>query len=205
MNNIIKISTIILSFLIIVFGVAYALKLPILEKILSGKILEIYQSVMARQYFPETIGQYKLFEDISIKVETKKRCNKIEDNPILKATGRTGDACMETFVAEYRTPMSSTTTDIIRVNLSRFTENKDMFELLIENSSDPDTLDGLAVFRLAPFELGWYPSSVFDLIVTQDGEAIVGTSSIKYEYAGTAIGENEVTRYFLSKYSPRKL
>lgn len=194
-------------FIVAGFSFAYMKNLPFIDPLLSSENRDKRKFDRVQSYFPETIENYKLFSLKDDKIEINERCNKIEDNPILKESGRTGDACMETFMGEYREPVVSTSS-IVRISLSRFTKAPEMFELLVEKTTSPEILNGKNVLRLTPLQLSWSPASMFDLIVTQESIRTVGTSSIgarfeKTESVATTTGNNAVTQYFLSKYSPR--
>lgn len=191
---------------IVYFGIAYVLEFPIADSLQLDQSMKKIESKRASKYFPDTIGEYSVSSESEQKVEIARMCNKIEDNDILKEIGRTGNACMETFTALYGKVVSSTiattTGKIVKVNLSRFTEAGDLLHLLVEKTTEIDILEGKKIFHTVPFRLGWSPASRFDLIITEEGESLVSstTSSIKYE--GKATGDNDVTRYFISKYPP---
>lgn len=193
---------------VVIFAVAYILNLPIIDPLLSDKAKEERVLQRVANNFPDAIGAYSLVDENGQKVKVLSDCHKIEDNTILRETGRTGDACMETFSALYGTVVSSTTatttSKVVSINLSRFTESADMLQLLVEKSTQSGTLNSKPIFHTTPFRLGWSPASKFDLIITEEGESAISstTSSIKYE--GTATGENEVTGYFISKYPPKR-
>ena len=207
-KKVILIAVSITVFVIAIFLIAYLSNLPIIDPLLSDNAKEERVLRRAANNFPNIIGTYSLVDEDGQKVRVLIDCHKIEDNAILRETGRTGDACMETFSALYGTVISSTTATttrkIVKVNLSRFTESADMLQLLVEKSTQPDTLNDKPVFRTAPFRLGWSPASKFDLIITEEGESAVSstTSSIKFE--GTATGDNDVTKHFISKYPPNQ-
>lgn len=162
----------------------------------------------ATEFFPDHIGKYSIVKTDGRGVEVLSNCNKIEDNPILKATGKTGDACMEIFSAVYTTVTSSTTATttnkIIKVNLSKFTKAADMLQLLLDKSTEPGLLDDKPIFHTTPFRLGWSPASGFDMILTVEGEYAVSSMATTTTYNGNADGNNEVTRYFIDKYPPKK-
>lgn len=191
---------------IVCIGTAYILGWSIVDSLQSNQSIKQIEIKRASKYFPDTIGEYSVSNEPEQKLKIVSSCNKIEDNNILKEMGRTGNACMETFTALYGKVISSTTatttSKIVKVNLSRFTEAGDLLHLLVEKTTKPNILADKAIFHTVPFRLGWSPASRFDLIITEEGESSVSstTSSIKYE--GIATGDNDVTRYFISKYPP---
>jgi hypothetical protein len=196
--------------IVIVLLVAYKINSPILSIFLPARLKAAYISAQLHRYFPETIDSYALstkYADIT----AKHVCNKIENNQILKEYGRTGDACMDTFSVEYRDQKnpSIATSSLVRLNASRFVKEPDIFEILIDKTALPYTLDGTQILRLTPTQIGWSPSSIFDFIVLQEGTITYGTSSDgapfeKIEYSATTTGDNAVTRHLISKYPPKK-
>lgn len=205
-KKIISVIVLISLLLIVCFGIAYALNLPTVDRFVPESARERIQLKRAQSYFPESIGTYKLFGESEKKVSIDSKCNKIEDNPILKVSGKTGDACMLTFVAEYREPVSVATSSIVRVSLSKFTKSADSLKSLVEKSTSPEALENKQVFRLSPIQIGWSPKLVFDMIVIQESYWVVGTSSIGTPFQKTTSsatnGNDAVTHYFLSKYAP---
>ncbi|MFA6404934.1 MAG: hypothetical protein WCW03_02965 [Candidatus Paceibacterota bacterium] len=193
-------------FVITCFAVGYVLKWQISDFLQSNESMKQIELKRASKYFPDTIGEYSVSNEPEQKIKIVSTCNKIENNNILKEMGRTGDACMETFTALYGKVISSitatTTSKIVKVNLSRFTEAGDLLHLLVEKTTEPDILDGKAIFHTVPFRLGWFPASRFDLIITDEGESLVSSTTSLIKYEGTATGDNDVTRYFISKYPP---
>ena len=193
-------------------GAAYALDLTVIDPLLSKENREAREQRRARALFPVSIGTYELKGGEAGTVDIMKRCNKIEDNPLLRETGRTGDACMTVIAGEYRETAGEAETasgtprkgKLVRVNLARFTEAGDILYLLLEKTTTPDALDGYRVFRLAPFELGWSPASRYDMIMTQEGAFEVSSTTESVTHAGTATGDNEVRKHFMQRYPPVK-
>lgn len=194
--------------LIIFFGISYILALPIIDSLLPKEIQEQQLQKRALRYFPLSIGDFKLVGESKQIIEVGEVCNKIENNDILKKTGKTGDACMKTFSVVYSkqisTTTATTTSKLVKVNTSTFTKAGDMLGLLIEESTTADILSGKTIFRTAPFRLGWSPNSVFDLIMIDEGQKMVSSTTIVTSFDGQAKGDNDVTQYFISKYPPKK-
>lgn len=206
--NIKKISIAIVALIIIIFVFAYISDSSIIDPLLSEGLKKERALKRAERYFPDTIGTYSLIPVVRSKekVEIRDSCYKIENNPILKATGKTGDVCMGITSATYSKIVASTTatttSTIQKVNLSLFTKSADMMKLLVEKSANPDTFEGKSVFRTAPFRLGWLPESKFNMIVVEEGTQTVSSTTITIRQEGQAIGDNDVFRYFISKYPP---
>jgi len=198
----------IIIILVISFVFAYTFNLSIVDSILPNKWRDKWIEQTATKYFPNLIGPYSLIDEVNNGVEVKNLCNKIENNIELKKTGRTGDVCVEIFTALYTTNISSTTSTttnkIVKVDLSRFTKSSDLLHILIEKTTTPDILNNQPIFRTAPFRLGWSPLSRFDVIMIDEGQSIVASTTIITEYEGIASGNNEVTQYFLHKYPSKK-
>jgi hypothetical protein len=202
MSNKIKIIIGVLVLILLAIVITYGVNPSVADRFLSEDYLKERKAMRIQNIFPEHIAEYALYGDKKDRISTKVVCNKIEDNPTLKETGRTGDACMETYVAEYRGP-SMSTTSLVHVNISKFTKASDMFHLLITKTTDSDTLDSKPIFRLKSTGLAWFPESKFDFIVIQEGVALVSTSTVTYKYLDHMVGTDAVTKYFISKYSPK--
>ncbi|MFA6295628.1 MAG: hypothetical protein WC666_04440 [Candidatus Paceibacterota bacterium] len=208
-KRIIKVISLIIIIVIAGFIFAYFSDLSIVDPILPSQLREQRILERAKGYFPNSIGAYSLIGEPDKKVEVKSLCNKIENNPILAKTGKTGDTCMETFSATYSMTISSTTatttSKLVRVDLSKFTKAVDSLKLLVEKTTNPDKLNGQVIFRTTvPFRLGWSPLAKFDLIMTDEGELAVTSTTRSMKFEGTALGNNDVAKYFMSKYPSGK-
>ena len=64
--------------------------------------------------------------------------------------------------------------------------------------TDPRFCTLCPIFRVEKAEIGWYPKSDFDIILTQEYYFQNGGN----DYSRTATGKNPVTKYFLEKYKP---
>ena len=201
---------IVAALVIVILAFFYFSNSPVLDPLLSKQLKEQRMLKRAAIYFPNSIGLYSIvpIPGSSVKIETKNMCNKMEDNPVLRETGRTGDACMEIFSATYgkvtASTTSTTTSKTVKVNLSKFTKSAEALKFLTTKSTLADTLDNQPIFRTVPFRLGWLPISDFDMILTEEGELIVSTSTISIKQEGRSLGDDEVTQYFISKYPSKK-
>jgi len=208
-NKIVIIILLVLAFLIVISAVGYTYNLSFIGKIVSEETRKKMDLKDAMRHFPDNINEYTLVTDNPGMIEVKNVCHNIEDNPILKNTGRTGEACMRTYVAEYviltgtTTNLSSgtTTRDSVRINLTKFTLANDLLHLLVDESSKNKKIEEGSMFQVAPFATGWKPiSSKFDLIVAQEGSAILGPTVKTYSFASTTDITKEPIQYFLQKY-----
>jgi hypothetical protein len=157
------------------------------------------------RYFPAEIGLYKLYRDDINKLELQNVCYKAENNPILQKLKKNGDVCVGTVTREYRTSYSSTTNHVVRVNLSTLTKNKDLFLIVLKETSTKDELFDFSTFHTSPFTIGWLPLNKFDLVVTQEGLFVYSATSTSHIFKGEAKGDNEVTKYFMNKYPSNKI
>lgn len=207
-RKLISITGSLVVFAVIICAVFYFLNLSILDSLLPDQLRESRELKRIKKYFPDSLGEYSLIGESEYKIEVLNSCHKIEDNFILKQTGKTGDACMETFSAVYGTVAASSTSiatsSIVKVSLSRFTKSADLLDLLVEKTTNSDIVNDQPVFRTAPFRLGWSPISSFDLIVTDEGQSVVTPVTNSTKYDGIASGNNEVMRYFISKYPSKR-
>lgn len=163
---------------------------------------ELQEAKRLRALFPDTIGDYTLYNRNADKVDIRSGCNMIEDHPDSKNLGISGEMCTKNATGEYR---KSADNKGIFIHLSTITKGKEIYLSLVEKMSKPDKLGEHNVFRMEKPEIGWIPASQFDLIVTQEGVYKIHENGVEqYMYPDEATGQNPVTQYFITQYAPAK-
>ncbi len=194
----IKIWLPIVIFLFLGVGVVYAYSNDLLNFniFLSEKERDAKELVQARNFFPNEIGNFRLSNG-SDDVRLEKRCEKIENNPDTANLDLKGEACSKTIVGKYE---GVSNLSVVYIHLTKFTKGVDIYRQLLERARR-DKIGNYDVMRIEKHEIAWYPESVYDFVVIQQGEkAVNGATGISYNKI--ADGANPITQYFLTQFPP---
>src|SRR3989344_241477 len=141
--------------------------------------------------FPQNINTYSLAD------------SRYED----KECVNNGDLCVEGNRAEYR---ASNSNKVIFVNFWDITSGTEAQLKELYANSNEGTLETINIgsnklYRLENHELFWFTGKDYPAVIfTQEGTIIYNTDGYSYSY-GTATGENEVTKKFLSLYPSQEV
>jgi hypothetical protein len=134
--------------------------------------------------FPANIGSFVL-NNTQINTEDCNEFNKEE-------------LCVSSTIATYK---DFSNNQVVFVHLVYISKGEEVYRKYIDNSGKDFQLDnGEDAFRLENHEIGWFFRKG-GMILTQEGTFTQDNSGESYSY-GTATGNNEVTKYFLNKYTP---
>lgn len=138
---------------------------------------------------PKTIGNYGVYGLVEL---SKEECY---------TDPKEGQFCYKYLRAQYRETGGNR---IVFVNLTVYTKGYDVWKKLITPLIIADKISGYDVFRVEKHEIAWYPisNSIINVVFTQEGKYTKVTDGENYSYEDKATGDNPVTKYFLSKYSP---
>ncbi len=179
---------------------AYFSNSPVLDSFLSPEMRQDREYKRTIKIFPEQLGEYVLYERGPKKISISNECRKIENHPDVEVAGLTGEFCQKLIIGQYR---QITDGKVVFIHLSQINKGKDAFQALLKKLSQPDKLGKYNIVRFEQHELGWYPASKLDVILTQEGMAKVeidGSESMSYKEK--ASGNNPVTKYFINQYPP---
>jgi hypothetical protein len=143
--------------------------------------------------FLQKIGAYTLVTaDAGFSDES---CSAIEEHRDTKNLGLTGEICERSMGAEYK---DATSGHVVFVHFIRITKNSELYQKLLGRMSTPARLEPYAVIRLEGSEIGWFPKTGFDIVITQEGNL----TPTGFDYSLKAAGTNAVTQYFINQYGP---
>jgi len=194
----------ILIIILILFagGIAFAYfsNSPLLDRFLSSEMRQAREIQRIRKIFPDKLDEYLLYGRSPEKIRVSNECRNIEDHPDIDVGGLTGEVCQKIIIGEYRQTAGDR---VVFIHLSQIVKGKDIFMALLKKSTQADKLGNYNIMRIERHELGWYPVSNFDVILTQEGTVESGSNgSENMSYKEMASGDNTVTQYFISKYPP---
>lgn len=177
---------------------------PIFDVFFSDKQKEERALERMAKLYPEKLGDFSLYARGPEKVrKNKEECNEINETLNKDNLEIKGTVCARITIGEYRNAENET----IFVQIMKITKGKDIpgVEYLFGKISGAFELKGYEIMRPENHEIGWFPedSSEIDVVLTQEGVARKnpdGGESMLYQNKAT--GENPVTQYFLSKFSP---
>lgn len=151
-----------------------------------------------RNNFPDSVGEYILYERNPEKIRVISECGKVEDYHDSISLGISGEVCSRVLVAQYRDVLSN---KVVFIHLTNIAKGKNTFDAFYEKFSRPDVLNGYKVSRVERHEIGWRPLQNFDMVLTQEGQWEAGEDgSENFSYKETATGNNSVTQYFLTTF-----
>ena len=170
---------------------AYASDAPLFDILRPQGESEAREARRIGASLPQVIDGYVLSGEEPGKVHVTRECTQ-DAEPY----------CTLTIIAEYRKQGG---THGIFVHLLKAESGVEALRSVVDRESTPETLDGQQVVRVEKHELAWYPTSGYDVILTQEGIYQVNDrGTVDYQYPNTATGENPVTRFFFEKYPPAK-
>lgn len=154
-----------------------------------------------RLQFPDTIENFVLFDRSSEKIQMRaEECSNIEDHPDTARLGLSGEICRKTVIAQYREQAGD---HVIFVQALIVTKGSEIQRAYLSKVTQPMMIGTAHAFRLERHEIGWYPTTRFDVLLTQEGRwKSVSGGGESMSYRNLATGDNPVTQYFLSKFSP---
>lgn len=177
---------------------------PMFDRFFSEATQKGREIKRLRKNFPDAIGSYVLYgEPVGRdhnKIRVVSECSKVEDHPDTKSYGIAGEVCDKGISAEYRDSLSDR---VIFIHLTTVTKGKDVFTAFYDKFVKPENLNSYKVFRVENHEIGWFPLKDFDAVIIQEGRWKAGADgSVTMTYKERATGDNPVTKYFLTKFSP---
>jgi len=157
---------------------------------------------LQKKFFPESISGYILSSrDLDkIRVEDEECSEMRYDIDSSSGTQDRREVCIQEILGEYRQSGGNT---IIFVHLAHYTKGSEVSKELTEKFVKKEKLGTFSVFHWEPHEIGWFPSSSFNLINIQEGTwELDGSGGENYRYLLPADGNNPVLQYYLQKYPP---
>ncbi len=148
--------------------------------------------VRVAKNFPSHISNYKLHSRGPQPVQIQTECNTINGT----------DTCQEVITAVYHQIDGS---KAVFVNLATFKSGRAAVEEYLRAQGRSEKLASYPyeVLRVEQHELGWFPKSGYDFILTQEGEyRLHADGSESGSYKNPATGNNAVIIHFIQKYPP---
>jgi hypothetical protein len=198
-----KILIIALVIIVIVGVFIYARESVLVSSLyISQEEKDTKESARLESLFPDIIEDYQISLNNPTNVDVRNECVTIEDKADLKSTGLTGEVCTRVFIAQY---VERNSRKAVFIHASKSLKSPELLKLVIERLSKKDTLGSRQIFRIESHEIGWFPESDFDVIITQEGERPKDGGTENMSYTSKATGNNPVTKYFLDKFSPNTI
>ncbi len=182
--------------IIIVGGgsLAYARNAGYIDLFLSPQEKEQRELKRLKTLFPDQLGDFVLYGNSPEKIWLKNKCVSFPYQSNI-------ELCTKTVLAEYRRVESN---EVVFVHLNKVTKGNEAYKELMQKLSRADKLGNYNISRLEQAEIGWFPASQFDSIITQEGRYDLSSGGNgQYHYDQMATGDNQVTQYFLTQFSPQ--
>jgi hypothetical protein len=165
--------------------------------------------VAPEAYFPESIGDYKLIENNTKKVQvTDRDCRQFGQSQAQEDVklGVTGETCSKILKAEYR---QSGTDKVVFIHLQKILSGKNIAQQVVAKTNTLEKFGSSTLYRAEKHEIKWWTEDTFDLVISQEGRWKKGGADagviFSYSYKEKATANNPVTKYFLEKYPPAKV
>ncbi len=185
--------------------IVYAKDSPVFDVFFSEKQKEERDLNRLAKLYPETIGNYTLYSWSAEKIQKRAECENVDDT-INKVTGNIevkGEICNRYTIGQYRMNGSN---KVVFVHIYKTTKGEDIMRSLLLNMLSSDKLGDYFTIRPEKHEIGWLTDALADYILTQEGTVkMESDGGQSMSYINKATGDNPVTQYFISKYSPTKL
>lgn len=197
---------IIFTVLIILFFLAvggaiivYAKDAPVFDVFFSGKIKEQRDFIRLEKLYPEKIGNYILYRTGREKVIKKSECSQIDESFNDQAPRVQGELCTRQTIGQYRMDGSN---KVMFVYIYKATKGKDLLKKYLMKFV-LDKLGDYNIIRMDKSEIGWIPIKDYGYILIQESAVVPEINGGEsFNYTNKATGDNPVTQYFLSKYTP---
>ena len=184
----------ILILVLVAGGSAYAYMgdSQLFDRLYSPQEQTLRKLKRAAKDFPSEIGNYELYSRGAEPIQIQTECNTLNGN----------DSCQEIIRAEYHQIDGQNT---VFVNLLTFTKGKDSTKEYLHALGKSATIQSYPyeVMHIETHELGWFPKSIYDFVLTQEGiYTLRSDGGESVSYPSKATGNNAVATYFIQKYPP---